>query len=361
MDTNKHKEFLIVGFGVVGLSLSKHLLDKHQSFDVVADLQPKASLVSGGLLNPVSLKRLKLAWNAPLFHSYAIDFYKGFTPLLKKEFIQGIPIMRIFSSIEEQNHWFSQSKNNQISSYLSDQLVSLKNIRNHYQASSVLDSYLIQLTSLVNDFSSFLINRNEFITSSFDYSSLIVSDKLFQYNGTTYNHVIFADGYNVTENPFFNYLPIYGNKGDYLIVRIPDLPSNQIYKSSKFLIPLGGQLFKFGATYERHFNDAFISDEAQISLSSELDRLLEFNYEIVSQVSGIRPTSKDRFPVSGAHPNHPCMFALNAMGSRGIMSSPWLANNLIESIIENKDILKEANLQRFTKKHFRFSSSLDCS
>lgn len=352
MHMSKQKDFLVVGFGVVGLSLSKHLLDRNLSFDVVADLQPKASLVSGGLLNPVSLKRLKLAWNAPLFHPFATKFYRDFSSLLQDDFTRAIPILRIFSSIEEQNHWFSQSNNNAIAAYLSNDLINLDQLSTRFQASSVLDSYLINLTSLINDFSNYLQHKGCFNPSNFDYSKLDISDNSFTYLGTTYKYLIFSEGYQVLKNPYFDYLPIYGNKGDYLIVRIPDLPQDYIYKSSKFLIPLGNQLFKFGATYERHFKDASVSTDAYKILKNELDSLLHVDYEVIDQVSGIRPTSKDRFPVSGAHPSYKNMFILNAMGSRGIMSSPWLANNLIDAIVLNKEILKEANVQRFTKKHY---------
>lgn len=356
MDINNQKDFLIVGFGVAGLSISKHLLDHNYSFNVIADMQPKASVVSGGLLNPVSLKRLKTAWNADLFHSFAIEFYKQFGSLLNKDYICSIPIYRLFSSIEEQNQWFSQPDANAVSFYLSNQISRLTNVYNPYQSSSVLDSFLIKLGLLIQDFSAFLQSHNSLTTSIFDYSRIQFSNDLIIYEGTAYKHLIFAEGYQMLNNPFFNYLPVYGNKGDYLIVRIPDLSEHRIYKSSKFLIPLGNQLFKFGATYQRQFSDFDISSEATRSLQSELDSLLKVDYEIVSQVSGVRPTSKDRFPVAGCHPTFKNLYILNAMGSRGIMSSPWLAKNLVESIVGGQEILKAVNVNRFTKKHFKQSN-----
>lgn len=352
------KDFLIVGFGVVGLSLAKYLLDQNTSFDVIANLKPRASSVSGGLLNPVSLKRLKLAWNADLFHFYAVDFYSSFTQLLGQSYLQDKPIYRIFSSVEEQNLWFSQPESKPINKYLSPDLIDLAKVDNKFRSAKVIDSYLIRLRELISDFSNYLIGSSRFIQANFNYADLHLSDSCVKYNSRGYKHVIFADGYQVINNPFFNYLPIYGNKGEYLIVRCTDLSQDKIYKPSKFLIPLGQGLFKFGATYERDFTDDLPSASARLNLNKELEKFTTVDFEIVDQVSAIRPTSKDRLPVSGQHPKHSSLFTLNAMGSRGIMSAPHLAKNLINSIKTNETIMDQVNVNRFTRKHFKSSPSL---
>ncbi len=350
--SSNFKDFLIVGFGISGLAIAKHLYDKKMSFDVIADLQPKASLVSGGLLNPVALKRLKLAWNAQFFHEYAVDFYSNFTQLLNKTYLKNTSIFRIFSSTEEQNQWFSTSKDNLITNYLSKDLTFLEGIKNPYKSSEVLHSYLLNLTELIFDFADLLEQKSSFYKELFVFEELDVHLKNFIYGSKTYKNIIFTDGFSVQLNPFFNYLPIYGNKGDYLIVKCPELSPDKVYKAAKFLIPIGNHMFKYGATYERNFNHEQPSDDARKKLTEELDELLEMDYQIIDQVSGIRPTTNDRMPVSGCHPKIKNLFILNGMGSRGILSSPWLAKNLIESIIQDKSLHSETNVARFTKKYF---------
>ena len=53
------------------------------------------------------------------------------------------------------------------------------------------------------------------------------------------------------QNPFFNKLPLVGNKGEYLIIYAEDLQLQEAFKSSIFIIPIGNNLYKVGATYDR--------------------------------------------------------------------------------------------------------------
>ena len=52
------------------------------------------------------------------------------------------------------------------------------------------------------------------------------------------------------QNPFFNYLPIEGTKGELIIINAPKLNSEVIIKSSVFIIPIGnnGIIYKNSAT-----------------------------------------------------------------------------------------------------------------
>ena len=53
-----------------------------------------------------------------------------------------------------------------------------------------------------------------------------------------------------TTQSVFNFLPLDGTKGELLLVRIPDLKLNKIIKSNVFIIPLGNDVYKVGATYD---------------------------------------------------------------------------------------------------------------
>ena len=55
-------DYIIVGLGLAGISFCEVLEKEGKSFMVVSDDSQQASLVAGGLYNPVILKRFTMAW-----------------------------------------------------------------------------------------------------------------------------------------------------------------------------------------------------------------------------------------------------------------------------------------------------------
>ena len=77
------------------------------------------------------------------------------------------------------------------------------------------------------------------------------------------------------------------------------------------------------------------------------------SYEVVNQVAGIRPTSGDRRPVIGKHPEFENMYCFNGFGSRGVLIAPYLAPKLADHILENSTLEQEIDIARFKKRYFR--------
>jgi glycine oxidase len=73
--------------------------------------------------------------------------------------------------------------------------------------------------------------------------------KFVQYKNIQSKHIVFAEGFGMHSNPFFNYLPLDGTKGELFIIKAPELDLDVIVNTSVFILPLGNDLFKVGATY----------------------------------------------------------------------------------------------------------------
>jgi glycine oxidase len=159
--------------------------------------------------------------------------------------------------------------------------------------------------------------------------------------------VVFAEGYGLKSNPFFNYLPLEGTKGEVITMRIPGLNEGAIVKSGVFIIPLGGDLYRVGSTYFWRDKTEGPTEAAKTFLLERLERFMTLPYEIVSHMSGVRPTVSDRRPLVGQHPEHNNLFVLNGMGSRGVMTAPTAANALYKYIYEGLAIDPEMDVARF--------------
>ena len=151
------------------------------------------------------------------------------------------------------------------------------------------------------------------------------------------------------ENPYFNDLPLVGNKGSYIIVECEDLQLTRALKSHFFLIPLGNNQYKFGATYENHFKDVDHDIAAKAQLIDELEKLISVPYKMISQQTGVRPTVIDRRPLVGQHSKHKQLFVCNGMGTRGVIIAPTAAKCLIDLLVNNEPIPSEIDITRFDK------------
>lgn len=182
---------------------------------------------------------------------------------------------------------------------------------------------------------------------TFDYNELEVLPNSVSYKGISAKNVVFAEGFGMIHNPYFKYLPMQGSKGEYLVIEAKELQERNIIKSSFFLIPLGNDLYKVGATYNRDQKDNGITEDAKEELQKKLDSLLNCAYKVIGQEAGVRPTVKDRRPLVGKHPKYNNLWVLNGFGSHGIMIAPWASKALYERIEIDTPLLDEMDIERF--------------
>src|SRR5690606_29038269 len=108
-----------------------------------------------------------------------------------------------------------------------------------------------------------------------------------------------CEGSKVIENPFFPKNIIIGNKGEYIIIKAPTLKLNALLKGSVYVIPLGKDKYKVGATYSRDDYSTNSTEEAKKEILSKLKTFINCSFEVILQTSGVRPTTKDHRPLLG--------------------------------------------------------------
>ncbi|WP_417885017.1 NAD(P)/FAD-dependent oxidoreductase [Zunongwangia sp.] len=348
-------DYIVVGFGLSGLCIAEQLEKKERSFLVFEDNSLTSSKVAGGIYNPVILKRFTLAWEADKQLKYAIPFYKALEEKFSTAFLQSFSIHRRFHSVEEQNQWFEATDKPRLTPFLSPQLVKdlNSNIKNEFSFGKVQQTGALATEKLIDTYASYLQEKKQLEYSSFDYNQLELLENSVIYKGIEAKNIIFCDGFNITKNPYFDYLPIRGNKGEYIIIKSPQLQLKQAVKSSVFIIPLGNDLYKIGATYNHQDKTQNPTQNAKEKLEKQLSEVVKCDFEVVDQVAGIRPATKDRRPMLGKHPKHNSLFVCNGFGSRGVLIAPLISEQLLNFIEEDIPLSPEIDIDRFTKKHFQ--------
>src|SRR6185503_9106849 len=98
-----------------------------------------------------------------------------------------------------------------------------------------------------------LLQKNALDQSPFIPASLIIEKDRILYGDITARHVIFCDGIASFHSPYFSRLPFAPNKGEALILDIPDWPSGlpvPVFKKGLTLAPWKDGLFWVGSSYE---------------------------------------------------------------------------------------------------------------
>ena len=163
------------------------------------------------------------------------------------------------------------------------------------------------------------------------------------FNNTNINYkdydaqkIIFCEGYRVSENPFFSYLPIAPTKGEVITIKIPSIKYfDRIISKGVYVLPLGNYLYTVGATYNREDLTDKITGDGQQFLKDRLEGILNVEYEILDRVAGVRPTVKDYKSLIGWHSENNNIGIFNGLGARGVLAGPYLSNAFVNSSFEN--------------------------
>ncbi|SHM74798.1 NAD(P)/FAD-dependent oxidoreductase [Flavobacterium saccharophilum] len=345
-------DYIIVGSGLAGISFAEIALKNNKSILVIDDKSQISSRVAGGLYNPVILKRFSEVWKAEEQLVLMEDFYSTIEAKLEAKVNFKLPILRKFFSIEEQNNWFAASDKPLLAPFLSTKLIFKKyfGIDSPFDYGEVLHTGYVDTSLLLDKYQAYLMENKLLLQESFQHDTLVVSDDHVEYKDIKAKHIIFAEGFGLHANPFFQDLPLDGTKGELFIIKAPELDLDVIVNTSVFILPLGNHLFKVGATYNWKDKTDEPTEEGKTELVERIQEIINCDFEIVSHFGGVRPTVKDRRPIIGTNDKYSSLHLLNGLGTRGVMLGPAMAKDLFDYIENNKPLDPTIDIQRFYKK-----------
>ena len=345
-------DYIIVGSGLAGISFSEIALLHGKSFVVFNNDSQNSSKIAGGLYNPVILKRFSEVWQAKEQLVLMTDFYSNLSNRIENKFDFKIPILRKFFSIEEQNNWFTASDKKSLAPFLSTSLCFKKyeGIDSPFGYGEVLQTGYVDTALLLSRYQEYLSDLNLLMLESFEYDVLIIKGESLSYKNLEAKHIVFAEGFGLHANPFFNDLPLDGTKGELFIIKSPELKLDVIVNTSIFILPLGNDLFKVGATYNWNDKTDLPTDQGKAELIDRIKEIISCDFEIIEHYAGVRPTVRDRRPLVGTHQNHKNVHVLNGLGTRGVMLGPAMAKALFDNIENESPLDKEIDIKRFTNK-----------
>jgi glycine/D-amino acid oxidase-like deaminating enzyme len=159
--------------------------------------------------------------------------------------------------------------------------------------------------------------------------------------------VVNCTGYRAAEIPGWEWLPIRPNKGQVLEVHLPGLSLASMVNFGKFLVPLGEERYRLGATYEFHHPDPQPTEDVKNELLAALREIYSGEVAVMEHRAGYRPTVPDRKPLVGLHPEDASKAIFGGFGSKGVMLVPWCADQFIGHVLEGRNIDKSIDVLRY--------------
>ena len=344
-------KYLVVGQGLAGSTLLYQLEKKGVEFEVIDNNHERSgSMAAGGIMHPMSFRRLIAAWRAIEFIDEAIPFYESVQEDLKETFFQTTTFYRPFISIEEQNNWMARMNEPPFDKILGVSDIKIDGVDSPRGVGTISHSGRLEVQDYLR------ITRAKFIdqvrSEKFDFNQLKKENDNWSYKGQVYQGIIFCEGFQFIYNPYFNYLPENLTKGEIIEIETEGLEGKTLSRGC-FIVPQKGEnQYLVGSTYRWKTVSQEPTEDAKEELIEKVEKVLNAQYQIYNQAAGIRPTITDRKPLVGEHPKHKGLFIFNGMGSKTVMMAPKLARQFVKYLIKNVEIYPEANIDRFTKKHF---------
>jgi glycine oxidase len=346
-------DYIIIGQGLSGTAIAQQLSSQKKSFIIFDALDPnQASRIASGIWNPVTLKRMKLSWLAIEMLPLIQPFYRDAENLFNANFIEPLKVNRLFAAPEETNDWIEKSDQPIFDELINARIQQNKNkyITSKYGFGEVAVSGRIVTETWLDAARNYFKENKIILEETFDFELLKTSAEGVAYKNINAKGIIFCEGMHAAfKNPYFKYIPYSVTKGEVLEIKCPDLNLDKIINSGVFILPLGDDLYKIGATYDWDNHDFKPTETAREELTSKLEKFMTAPYDIVSQSVGVRPTIRDRRPLLGTHPEIPSVHIFNGMGSRGVYMAPYLSEMFTNFLLDGKPMHKEADIARFNK------------
>ncbi|MFY7899743.1 MAG: NAD(P)/FAD-dependent oxidoreductase [Chitinophagaceae bacterium] len=344
-------DYIIIGQGICGTFLSYYLLQKGCKVIVIdTSIHNSASKVASGVINPVTGRRIVRTWIIETLMPFAFDAYTAIGNLLEIDIIQQKNIIDFHTTpqmklafeerlLQEQEYLHLPNNESNFQEYF----------HSFFGAGIIAPCYWIDMVKLLSTWRTYLLNRNILLETNFDYAALSVKANEVIYESFSADKILFTDGCNGTINPYFHQLPFAKNKGEALIVSIPNLPKNQLYKFGLSLVHWKDDLWWVGSTYEWKYEDVLPTEAFKKKVIDLLHTWLKLPFTIMDHFAAERPANIERRPFVGLHPTHKNVGILNGMGTKGCSLAPYFAEQLTNHLLYQKEIDPLANVQRFSK------------
>jgi glycine/D-amino acid oxidase-like deaminating enzyme len=348
-------DFLIIGQGLAGSLLGWELIQQGQRILVVDPGQENASLIAGGLINPVTGMRLVKADNIKPLLASAFACYQRLEQHFKQCFYLEKPMLRLIRNDAEKAVADKRLADAGYRPFLGRLVASTPGWKSPFGLLEQQQTGYLQTRSLLTILKNYFIDHNSFRQNKFDYNQLKNNTSSFIWQDVIAQNIIFCEGYHCADNPWFSWLPMQAVKGEILTFTSSTILPDKLFNYGHWLIPTeSAGTYRTGATFNHQQLNTIPTETAKQQLLASLyaANSAMSKAKVIAQHANIRPCTLDKQAFIGRHPEQSNLIIFNGFGAKGSLLIPWHSHNLIDHLIDQKILCPLANINRYHGSHF---------
>ncbi|MDX8354288.1 FAD-dependent oxidoreductase [Cognatiyoonia sp. IB215182] len=134
-----------------------------------------------------------------------------------------------------------------------------------------------------------------------------------------------------------------GVKGQAALLRYDAIDQPQLFADALHIIPHGDGTVGVGSTSEREFDDPSNTDAALDDIIARAVTAFSVlrDAPVIARWAGVRPRTRSRAPVLGAHPTRPGQFIANGGFKIGFGMAPKVGEVMADSLLEERDTVPQ--------------------
>jgi glycine oxidase len=340
--------YIILGHGLAGASIAIQLLKRGKKILVIDKPSPTtASRVAAGLFNPITGRKMVKSWLSDKLFPFLHQYYRDVETLTGCNFFSPMPVYRPFTSIEEQNEWMAKSIELSFQPYIENVFTtpSFPGVKDQYGGILLKQAGCLNTAAYLDAVRRLIERQGTFLEATIVEGDVVADSQGVRCLNFEAERLLVCNGAH--DNPWFRWLPVRPLKGETLQIQC-EYRESMIINRGVYVVPTPNpNSWRIGATYDHEDKLPGTTEKAKAELVEKTKELISFPFNIVHQEYGFRPTTPDRRPILGRHPELERVFTFNGMGTKGVSLAPYFSDVLVRFIENDEPINKEVDIERY--------------
>jgi len=328
----------IVGQGLAGSLLAWGFMKRGIVPTIYDPYAPNtSSRIAAGVINPLIGKRkLQLSWNAERLAPFAFQTFQHLQEELGVEIIRLLPTLRVFATQELREQWQGMQSGKDLAWLTVDDVPpgSYNGIDVPFGGYLLHDAAVVDFGAVIDGVRA-MVRRHGTVHER-------------EYDGNAgYERVIWCEGWTMSRNERWNWIPMEPVKGEVVDVRIDGMSAEQIVVGECAIVPMNDGSFRLGSTYDWDDLTEVPTASARDALLYQCGKVVPYDVHVLGHRAAVRPAARSKRPYLGVHPLHPEHVVFNGLGTKGGLVGPYYSQHLIEHLLDRTPIDSEVDIQQW--------------
>lgn len=319
----------IVGMGLAGALAAWEFIRRGVRVSAWDDTSSDtSSVVAAGMITPITGQRLKPTWRGELLMEQARATYSEIEQHFSVQLQREWTLRRVFRDASMQDWFHRRNRAGELAPFAVAPIAPgvVDGVRYPYGGMQHGNVITIDIPLLIS-----------MMRSAVDWTP----------DAAGASAVIDCTGYRAMHDPNWSWLPIEPSKGEILDVTIPGLDIDHILTNGTWILPMGFDRYRIGATHDWDDHDPAPTLQARHDLLAAARQMFDHQITVVGQRAAIRPSTQYKRPLVGRHPLLPGRYTLNGLGTKGALQGPFAASQLVTCVLEGAEPDVEINIEKW--------------